>query len=135
MPYIDSSVLIYPIIYEEAIVAEAGRCKDLLFKIASGEFEAYTASLTWDEVTWVVRKLSGIDSSLDVGRKLLSFPNLRLLGVKKTTISQAQEIAEKYRLSPRDSIHVATALENRIATVVSYDRDFDSVKEIKRIEP
>jgi len=135
LPYIDSSVLIYPIIYEEAIVAEAGRCKDLLFKIASGEFEAYTASLTWDEVTWVVRKLSGIDSSLDVGRKLLSFPNLRLLGVKKTTISQAQEIAEKYRLSPRDSIHVATALENRIATVVSYDRDFDSVKEIKRIEP
>lgn len=42
---------------------------------------------------------------------------------------------EKHRLKPRDTIHAATALENKINTIVSYDRDFDSLIEVKRIEP
>jgi len=65
----------------------------------------------------------------------LSFPNLRLLGVKKSTVFRAQELVEKYRMRPRDAIHAAVALENKITTIVSYDKDFDEMKEIKRIEP
>lgn len=42
---------------------------------------------------------------------------------------------EKYKLKPRDAIHAATAIENKINTMVSYDRDFDNVIEIRRIEP
>jgi predicted nucleic acid-binding protein len=42
---------------------------------------------------------------------------------------------EKYKIKPRDAIHVATALENKIADIVGYDRNFDEVEGIKRIEP
>jgi predicted nucleic acid-binding protein len=41
----------------------------------------------------------------------------------------------KYRLRPRDSIHAATAIENKITTIISYDRGFDGVSGLKRIEP
>lgn len=133
--YIDSNVFIYPIIYDEEAIKEAGRAKEILLKIASGKIEAYTAAITWDEILWIVRKLFGTELSLEHGRRFLSFPNLKLLGIKKTTILKAQEIVEKYRLTPRDAIHAATALENRIDKIISYDKDFDNLTEIKRVEP
>lgn len=135
MIYVDSNVFIYPVIYEEPTVTEAKKSKDFLLRIALGEIEAYTSSITWDEVTWTIRKLFGIDSSINEGKKFLSFPNLRLLGVKKSTILKAQELTEKYKIKPRDAIHAAVALENKITSIVSYDEDFDKVDEIKRTEP
>jgi len=133
--YVDSDVFLYPVIYDETAVVEAKESKDLLLKIALGKIEAYTSSITWDEVTWVVRKLFGTDLSLNEGKRFLSFPNLRLLGIKRTTVLKAQEIVEKYKLRPRDAVHIAAALENKITTIVSYDKDFDLIKEIERIEP
>lgn len=135
MLYIDSNVFIYPVIYDETAVEEAKKSKDLLLKIALGKIEGYTSSITWDEVSWTVRKIFGINPSLNEGKKFLSFPNLRLLGIKKTTVFKAQEIVEKYKVRPRDALHSAAALENKIATIVSYDKDFDIINEIKRIEP
>jgi len=41
----------------------------------------------------------------------------------------------KHKLAAGDTIHAAMTLENKITTVVSYDEEFDSVEEIKRIEP
>jgi predicted nucleic acid-binding protein len=42
---------------------------------------------------------------------------------------------ERYGLKPRDAIHAATAMENRITVIVSYDKDFDRIRELKRVEP
>ena len=39
---------------------------------------------------------------------------------------------EKYNLSPRDSIHVASALNKKAPIIVSDDEDFDQIKEVKR---
>ncbi|MDW8061880.1 MAG: PIN domain-containing protein [Nitrososphaerota archaeon] len=77
----------------------------------------------------------GVELWIDRGRRLLRYPNLRFLGISKTTILKAQDLMEKYKLNPRDAIHAATAIENKIDTMVSYDRDFDNVIEIRRIEP
>jgi len=40
---------------------------------------------------------------------------------------------EKYALKPRDALHCATMQENEIEAIASFDKDFDKVKEIKRI--
>ncbi|MEM2607939.1 MAG: type II toxin-antitoxin system VapC family toxin [Thermoproteota archaeon] len=135
LSYIDSNIFIYPIIYDPDSVREAFLAKNLLRKIALGEIEAYASPVTWDEVAWVVRKVLGVNSSLNQGRKLLSFPNLKILPVKKTTVLKAQDLMEKYELKPRDALHASIALENKVTTIVSYDEDFDKLKEIKRIEP
>jgi predicted nucleic acid-binding protein len=80
-------------------------------------------------MVWVVRKLFSSDLSLNLGRKFLSFPNLRFLGVKRTTIFKAHEISERYGLKPRDAIHAEAAIENKVTTIVSYDKDFDITME------
>lgn len=135
MLYVDSNIFVYPIIYDEEAIPEARRSREFLLEVARGKVEAYTSILTWDEVTWILRRLYGVDDSINHGRKLLMFPKLRLVPVKRTTVLKAQEITERYRLKPRDAIHAATALENNIGTIVSYDKDFDEIEGIKRVEP
>jgi len=133
--YVDSNIFLYPVIYKPETVKEARESKNFLLKISEGLVEACTATITWDEVVWVVRKIFGLKPSIELGRKLLEFPNLKLLNVKRSVVLRAQKLMEKYGIKPRDAIHAATALENGVETIVSYDRDFDKLEEIKRLDP
>jgi len=133
--YVDSNVFLYPVVYDSEVIVEAKKSKDFLLKIAQGNVKACTATITWDEIVWTIRKIFGFELSVEEGKKFLAFPNLKLLGVKKSTVFKAQEIMEKYSIKPRDAIHAAVALENNVTEVVSYDTDFDKIEGFKRVEP
>jgi predicted nucleic acid-binding protein len=132
MPYIDSNVFIYPVLYQTETQQKAKKAKEILLKIESGEISAYTSTLTWDEVVWVVSRVIGRNDGIAQGRKLLGFPNLKFINADENVLTQAQTLIDKYKLSPRDSIHVASALVRNIKAVISDDADFDQVQEIKR---
>lgn len=131
MLYIDSNVFIYPVIYENQLKAK--KAKELLLKIEDGEVSASTSVLTWDEVVWVVSKVLSRTDGINQGRKLLSFPNLEFISVDENVISLAQILLDKYDITPRDSMHLASAMTKKIKTIVSDDKDFDQIKEVKRI--
>ncbi|MEM1839210.1 MAG: hypothetical protein QXH38_07065 [Candidatus Bathyarchaeia archaeon] len=59
---------------------EARKCREFLLRISLSEIEAYTSLITWDEFTWIVKKIMGDELSVEYGRKFLRFPNLRFLG-------------------------------------------------------
>ena len=82
---------------------------------------ALTSTLTWDEVVWVVSKVMGRNEGVSQGKKLLGFPNLEFVVADENVLARAQKLVEKYKLSPRDSIHVASALQKRTRTVISDD--------------
>jgi predicted nucleic acid-binding protein len=132
MPYIDSNVFIYPVIYQTETQQKAKKAKEILLKIESREISAYTSTLTWDEVVWVVSKVIGRNDGIAQGRKLLGFPNLNFINADENVLTHAQTLLDKYKLSPRDSIHVASALTKNIKAIISDDSDFDQVQEIKR---
>ena len=132
MPYIDSSVFIYPAIYQTESQQKAKKAKEILLKIEKGEISAHTSTLTWDEVVWVVGKLLSRDDGINQGKKLLGFPNLEFINVDEGILTLAQDLLNKYKLSPRDSIHAASAVSRKIKAVISDDKDFDQVKEITR---
>jgi hypothetical protein len=132
MPYIDSNVFIYPVIYQTEAQQKAKKAKEILHKIENGELSAYTSTLTWDEVVWVVSRVMDRNDGIAQGRKLLGFPNLKFINADESVLTQAQTLIDKYKLSPRDSIHVASALVRNIKAVISDDADFDQVQEIKR---
>jgi predicted nucleic acid-binding protein len=132
MPYIDSNVFIYPVLYQTETQQKAKKAKEILLKIESGEISAYTSTLTWDEVVWVVSRVIGRNDGIAQGRKLLGFPNLNFINADENVLTHAQTLLDKYKLSPRDSIHVASALTKNIKAIISDDSDFDQVQEIKR---
>jgi uncharacterized protein len=44
-------------------------------------------------------------------------------------------LAKHRRLSARDAVHAAVALERGYEAICSYDRDFDDVPRLRRLEP
>jgi uncharacterized protein len=132
MQYVDSNVFLYSALYSPDLEPKARTAKEILQKIENKELSAATSTLTWDEVVWVATKLLGRTDGIAQGQKLLGFPNLEFINVDEGIIVQAQSLMDKYKLSPRDSIHVASALSRKATIIISDDEDFDQVKEIKR---
>lgn len=132
MAYIDSNIFVYPVIYSAEVQEKARKAKEILLKIEHGELSAYTSTLTWDEVVWVISRVLGRDEGTNQGRKLLGFPNLEFIDVDRRTLSVAQILLDKYKLRPRDSIHLASAISKKIKTIISDDEDFAAVKEVER---
>ena len=75
----------------------------------------------------------GRREGIDQGKKLLGFPNLKFITTDDSIISHAKRLLEKFRINPRDAIHVASALEKKIPEIISDDADLDIIKEIRRI--
>ena len=133
MPYLDSNVFIYPVIYQEESEPKAKKAKEILASVEAGKLEAYTSTLTWDEVVWVVSKTMGRSEGINQGKKLFGFPNLEFITADIHVVCRAQKLIEKYKINPRDAIHVASALEKKIKDVISDDSDLNVIKEIQRI--
>ncbi|MBO3803219.1 MAG: type II toxin-antitoxin system VapC family toxin [Candidatus Brockarchaeota archaeon] len=132
LPYLDSNVFIYPVIYDERTVPKSRKAKDVLTQVSTGGLRGFTSTLTWDEVVWVTLKVLGHKDSLEQGQKFLGFPNLTLLSIDEATLTRAQKVMEKYDLKPRDALHAAAAIESGQSEMISDDPTFDKVREIKR---
>ncbi len=128
MIYLDANIFLYATLNEGAL---GQKSRALLAKIVKKEQVGYTSYLTWDEFVHTLRKLFGREAAIDQGEKLLNFLNLQFIPADETVLSQAQHLIEKYTLNPRDAIHIASALINRIPAIISNDADFTKVKEIK----
>lgn len=126
--YVDSNIIIHPLLYEDE---KADRCKNFLKKVASKKEHAICSYLAWDEIFYVVKRSLGKSIALVESKKLLNFPNLNFISVNKQIIYRAQELLEKYDLNPRDAIHAATVILND-AEIVTFDSNFDKIKELKK---
>lgn len=132
MFYFDANVFILPQIYEES-VDEVRKAKEYLIKLANGEIEGYTSTLTWDEIVYIIGKLVGKNESQVAGRKFLSFPNLKIVTIDLEILLKAQELIENFNVKPRDAIHASCTLKFCNGNIISNDSDFDKIAGIKRI--
>ncbi|MBI2971025.1 MAG: type II toxin-antitoxin system VapC family toxin [Candidatus Aenigmarchaeota archaeon] len=130
--YVDANVFIVAGVYPQES-PEFKAAKKLLYAVSSGEAEAATSLLTWDELVWVVRRMAGNEAAAEEGKRFLEIPNMKFLGVTENIIRKAQNITERYNLKPRDAIHTASAIVNNAGSIVSDDADFDAVRGLKRI--
>jgi hypothetical protein len=129
--YIDSNVFLYSVLYNDLIESEKAR--EILSQIEGKNIQAYTSTLTWDEVSYVVERTLGKTDAIEVGKKFINFPFLRFIPVDEEIIRRSRVIREKYNLKPRDSIHLSCAIERNISDIISDDADFEGIKEINRL--
>jgi predicted nucleic acid-binding protein len=134
LAYVDSNIFLYPVLYSQDADLRVKRASEILKSIADGELLAFTSVLTWDEVVWVVRKTMGHSEAQSQGQKLMGFLNLQFIKVDENVLSQAQGLINKYNnLKPRDALHAASAISQKIEAIISDDQDFDVIKEVKRV--
>ncbi len=63
----------------------------------------------------------------------LQLPNIAFLNANNIVIYKSQELIENYSLKPRDAIRAASAIINENQKIISDDKDFDKIKELKRV--
>jgi hypothetical protein len=129
---IDASVLIYargaPHPYRDA-------CRNLLAEVEGGRLEANVDTEVLQEVMYVYWYRKRLERGLDyVGRLLVLFPTP--LPVSGEIIAAARDILAAHpQVEPRDAIHAAVVLNHDLEAIISADRAFDQLSEIKRLDP
>jgi uncharacterized protein len=129
MKYLDTNVFIYPILGKDLI---SEFYKKLIYEVVLGKTSACTSVLTWDEVVHVLERKMGKEFALMHSEKFLKLPNLCFIETSLPIIIKAHQIMKKYNITPRDAIHVATAISSNSDEIISEDKIFDKIKEIKR---
>ncbi len=125
--YLDANIFIYSAINTEEL---GKRARLLLERIQQGQETAVTSTLTFDEVFWAIKKYS-VDLALESCEAMLNFPNLEIVSADRELALAALQLIRECHLAPRDALHAATALAEKVDCLVSTDAHFGRVKELK----
>lgn len=127
----------------------------LFQRIEDGMLQAFTASLTFDEVAY--RLLLGLirdkygkspldrlrqeqDAMIDEFYSLIEpqlvalqhFPNFTIVPVTAVDLSTMHRNVRQFHLLPRDALHLSIMQRINCTNLISEDSDFDAVKSIDR---
>jgi len=93
-----------------------------------------TALIFGEVVTYIRRKI-GVKQSIEVARVLLDSKNVDVIHIDEHTFSAAYHMFERYpALSFADAVSVAVMKDRGVRQIISFDRDFDGVRDIVRSE-
>ena len=130
MYYLDANAFVYPALYDGP---KATGAATLLESVLDGDSGAATSALTIEEVVYVLGREVDRDTAIAQGRRILEFPNLRIFDVEAVHLLRALSSMETERtLSPRDAIHYGVMTGHGIHSIVTDDRDFESVPDVER---
>ena len=146
--YLDSSVLINSIITTSKFYEE---CSKLLEKIKEKNIECFTASLSLDEIWYILIKTVVEDEKnnflIDEYKKnpksilsaknivervtfnLLMGTNFKIVDIDIETMLYAKDFLWIYLLLPRDAIHLAIAYKYGISDIVTTNPDFKNASD------
>jgi len=97
------------------------------------EEQLFTNMPVVDEVLYISRRYRvSYETTLDFLKNMV-LPYVEVLPVEEEDLKPAEKYLLKYGLKPSDAIHLATMEKAGVRNIVSEDREFDKVKEIKRI--
>jgi len=129
---IDSNIFMYAAGTEHPFKRPSGT---FLERVARNETEAAIDAEVLQEILHRYRALQRWEE----GARLFSLTRRivpLVLPVTGEVMDGAKTLLDRYpHLAARDAVHAAVASLHGIPTICSYDRDFDSVEGVDRIEP
>jgi len=135
MQFIDANVFIRHLTRDDPEKAQA--CFDLLQRAERREITLTTSESVITEVVYVLSSKQIYNLPREQIRALL-YPLLSLPGLNlphRGMYLRALDLYATYRIDFEDAIIVAQMERQKITELYSYDRDFDDVAGITRLEP
>ncbi len=132
MKLLDANVFVYalgrPHLYQEPCVRLLAEAED-----SPGEYGVSVEVLQEVlHVFWARRQLEDGLRAFDLTMKIFPDP----FPIDRKDSALARSLLERHPvLSPRDCIHAAVVLNHNLEAIISADRAFDEVTEIKRLDP
>ena len=132
MILVDANVLMYA---AGATHAHKAASVQFLERVAEGEIEAVIDAEILQEILHRYRALQRWEE----GRHLFDFTRTLfpvVLPVTAEVLDHARILLDEYpHLMARDGLHAAVVLQHQLDGLCSFDRDFDPVAGIERMEP
>ena len=137
MRFLDTNVILRLLTRDDEAKAEA--CYELFQRVRRGEEELSTCEAIVTEVVYVLSspRLRYRLTHEQIRSRLLPILTLRGLKLpqKRVYLRALDLYASSASLDFEDALAVAHMEQRRITEIVSYDRDFDRVAGLRRIEP
>jgi predicted nucleic acid-binding protein len=130
--FVDANVFLYAI---GADSPHRAPCRDVLLAVGQGKLDGITSSEVLQEVLHVrARRVSVADAAgaVRAAAELVA----EVLPVTSLDVLEACELLEAHSgLGARDALHAAVMKNSQVHVLVSVDRDFDVIPDLKRIAP
>lgn len=107
----------------------------LLRKVANGGLDAVIDTEILQEILYRYWHLKILDQVITLVNRVVHTIPVILPVTKLDALLSTTLLAEHPPIEPRDAIHAAIMLNHGISQIYSYDRHFDSIPGINRLEP
>jgi uncharacterized protein len=131
--FIDTNIFIYAAGAESPQKAPSLR---LLKRVAGGELDACTDTEVLQEILYRHWHLKDFEKGIRLCNEA-SIIIPQILSITREDLNSAVGLLTRidFKIQPRDAIHAAVMSNHGLRTIFSYDRHFDLIAGIKRLEP
>lgn len=111
------------------------QCQGILAKVVEGAVLATTNTEVVQEIIHVLRRRKLSRQAHSLAAHILDiFDGMLYVGREDLVLANAM-LVQNPKLPVRDAIHASTMVRAAIGTIVSTDRDFDTIQNIRRLTP
>lgn len=130
--FIDSAILMYAVGADHALRDPSVRILD---EVSAGRMAAEISVEVVREVVHRYLSLGRPDLAVTVAERTMDL-FAPVLPVTHAVMRRVPDLATRYpHLQARDLVHVATCIHEGIVDIISPDQGFDTVTEVRRIDP
>ena len=130
--FIDTPVLMYAAGGEHPLREP---CKVIVDRISEGELDSVTSVEVVQEILHRYRSIRQMQGGTMLASKTMDL-FAPVLPITHALMRRVPALAERYPdLAARDLVHLATCIHEGIDEIVTTDRGFDQVREVRRIDP
>jgi len=130
--FIDTAVLIYANGTSHPLREP---CRAIMIQVGQGQLEAVTSAEVVQEILHRFMSIGRPEIGIEIARVTMD-AFAPVLPITHALMRRVPALAARYpNLSARDLVHVATCIHEGISEILTPDRGFDRVAEIRRIDP
>ncbi|MCL6479110.1 MAG: PIN domain-containing protein [Peptococcaceae bacterium] len=117
------------------IPEQASRCTELLKRLEAGTEQVFLPDLILADVVWTLEKFYKQPKTKirDILTPILALKGLRFSS--KAVTRQALQLYVDKNIDWTDAFAASQMLSKKYSQIYSYDKDFDKVQDIHRLEP
>lgn len=110
-------------------------CRDIMSRVGDGQLEAVTSSEVVQEILRRFISVKRPEVGIQIARATMD-ASAPVIPISHALMRRVPDLVGRYpKLSCRDLVHVATCIHEGVPTIISPDRGFDQVAEIRHIDP
>lgn len=135
MYYLDANIFIYSGNYKSPYFKA---CTKILDLAVDDEIDIATSTETIQEIVHFMKRVETTEEAFALVKIVLKITHF-VVPVDQKVIETYLDLILKYRnlskVQSRDFIHIATCIETKIDTLITYDKKLKLIKEIKTASP